>query len=596
MNEEELRDLFFTEAQEQYDELNRLFVELEQNRSDAQLINSLFRILHTLKANAAGLGFEQLAQFAHTLEDLFGEIRKGNITITQEMFGTLFRANDILGAMLQHLRQPQQYEAPKYRGIKTRLEVLIRKAREQEAEDKAATSSSAKNSKEAPPPLPTPLAEAQQEEGDRNPIVLDEPSQAAVEDPLHLSDSIHVPVKKLDHLLNLVGEIIIEKDRLSNLYQHLKQKQQRHDDELIQFQRLTNELQHAVMSIRLVQVGSLFKKFHRIVRDAANEEGKHVRLILQGLDNEIDRNILQIISESLVHLVRNAVSHGIEAEDERVRQRKPGQGTITLSAETIKEEVRLRVSDDGRGIDIERLRQKAVEKGFMTSEEAQQAKSEQLIQLIFEPGFSSADRVTRIAGRGVGMDVVKRAVERVGGKIDIASQAGKGTTFTLTLPLSMAVKSALLFQLHQSTYAIPLAYTSAVSTFTKKDIHYLRNGLATQFLGKSISVVFLRDLFRLSSLQHPPREHLLRTFEESPSDASFHAIIINYDQKEIGLVVDKLIQQKEIVEKPLGALLKDTPFLSGATILGSGEVCLVLDAPSLMNYLFKQIRSYQNAS
>jgi two-component system chemotaxis sensor kinase CheA len=595
MKDDELRDIFFTEAQEQYDEINRLFVELEQNKEDKQIIDSLFRLLHTLKANAGGMGFEQLAQFAHTLEDVFGEIKKGNLHINSELFNTLFRANDVLGAMIQHLKDPERQEAPKYRGIKTKLEVLVRKtqaqANDSNDETEAVSASPQANAREAAPP---PSSEVYSKEEQRSPLQIEAAETAvATEEQLHLSDSIHVPVKKLDNLLNLVGELIIEKDRILNLYERLTAQRNGYNTEMTHIQRLTNELQHAVMSIRLVQVGTLFKKFHRIVRDVANEEGKHVRLVLKGMENEIDRNILQIISESLVHLVRNAISHGIETEDERVKQRKPGQGTVTLSAETIKEEVRIQVSDDGRGIDIEKIKLKALQKGLISPEEAKRMPPEQLMQLIFLPGFSSADTVTKISGRGVGMDVVKRAIERVGGQIDISSTLGKGTTFTLILPLSMAVKSTLLFQLNDVTYAIPLAYTSAVSTFRKNDIHYVRNGLATNFLGKSISVVFLKDIFSLQSIQNPDKQFIIKSFEATPPDALFSTIIINYDQKEIGLIVDKLLQQKEIVEKPLGTLLKDAHFISGATILGTGEVCLVLDVPSLMHFLFKQIRSYQ---
>lgn len=596
MKDDELREIFFTEAQEQYDELNRLFVELEQNKQDKQIIDSLFRLLHTLKANAGGMGFEQLAQFAHILEDVFGEIKKGHLHINSELFNTLFRANDVLGAMIQHLKDPEHHEAPKYRGIKTKLEVLVRKARAQATppSEETPASDETQPAREAAPPA-TGIPSKEKES--RSPLKIeDEATAVATEEQLHLSDSIHVPVKKLDNLLNLVGELIIEKDRIINLYEQLTAQRKGYNTEMTHIQRLTNELQHAVMSIRLVQVGTLFKKFHRIVRDVANEEGKHVRLVLKGMENEIDRNILQIISESLVHLVRNAISHGIETEDERVKQRKPGQGTITLSAETVKEEVRIQVSDDGRGIDVEKIKQKALQKGLISPEEAKRMPPEQLIQLIFLPGFSSADTVTKISGRGVGMDVVKRAIERVGGQIDIESTLGKGTTFTLILPLSMAVKSTLLFQLDDITYAIPLAYTSAVSTFRKSDIHYVRNGLAANFLGKSISVVFLKDIFSLKSIQNPDKQFIVKSFEETPDDALFPTIIINYDQKEIGIIVDRLLQQKEIVEKPLGTLLKDAHFVSGATILGTGEVCLVLDVPGIMHFLFKQIRSYQNSN
>ncbi len=592
MREDELKELFLAEAQEQQEQLNRLFTALEKQPQDQKLIEQIFRITHTLKANAAGLGFQDLAAMAHLLEDIFSAVKVGKVVIDEALFNDLFRANDMQMALIQHIRDSNS-EKPRFRGIKTKLEVFLRNLYKREEPLPEITSP---ETVIIPGMAPVPHQEKSKEEAPEEIIVKEERSKDTVPltDSITFSDSIYIPIKKLDDLMNLVGELLIEKDRIINLGIGQKIAQR---NEYTRLQRITSDLQYAVMDVRLVQVGVLFNKFHRIVRDVASTEGKQVHLILEGTDNEIDRNILQIISDSLVHLVRNALSHGIEAEDERIKLGKPARGTLVLSAQNIKEEVLIRVQDDGRGLQIENIRKKAIEKGFMSAEEAAKADEESLIQLIFEAGFSSKSEVTDISGRGVGMDVVRRAVDAIGGKIDVQTVPLQGTTITLTLPSSMAVKGALLFGLGQHTYAVPLSYTSAVTSFYKKDLHRVSQGLVADYLGKTIGIVFLKDLFALRSLQDLQQESVLQqSYEGLSPEQKLDVVLISYNHREIGVVVDKLYQQKEIVEKPLGYFFKNSPFVSGATILGDGQVCLVLDAPFLMNTLFKTQKNIHASS
>ena len=592
MREDELKELFLAEAQEQQEQLNRLFTALEKQPQDQKLIEQIFRITHTLKANAAGLGFQDLAAMAHLLEDIFSAVKVGKVVIDEALFNDLFRANDMQMALIQHIRNSSS-EKPRFRGIKTKLEVFLRNLYKKEEPVPEIISP---ETVIIPGIAPVPHQEKSKEEAPEEIIVKEERSKDTVPltDSITFSDSIYIPIKKLDDLMNLVGELLIEKDRIINLGIGQKIAQR---NEYTRLQRITSDLQYAVMDVRLVQVSVLFNKFHRIVRDVASTEGKQVHLILEGTDNEIDRNILQIISDSLVHLVRNALSHGIEAEDERIKLGKPARGTLVLSAQNIKEEVLIRVQDDGRGLQIENIRKKAIEKGFMSTEEAAKADEESLIQLIFEAGFSSKSEVTDISGRGVGMDVVRRAVDAIGGKIDVQTVPLQGTTITLTLPSSMAVKGALLFGLGQHTYAVPLSYTSAVTSFYKKDLHRVSQGLVADYLGKTIGIVFLKDLFALRSLQDLQQESVLQqSYEGLPPEQKLDVVLISYNHREIGVVVDKLYQQKEIVEKPLGYFFKNSPFVSGATILGDGQVCLVLDAPFLMNTLFKTQKTIHASS
>ncbi|MGD1843349.1 MAG: chemotaxis protein CheA [Thermonemataceae bacterium] len=613
MNEDELREVFLAEAQEQQDQLNQFFIALEQNQDDKKVMESIFRITHTLKANAAGLGFKDLAALAHALEDIFSAIKKDEVEMDDSLFNDLFRANDVMAAMLLHIQQPDQPK-PKFRGIKTKLEVFLRNLRKKEEETPEIASPDTITIFNPPTTQPeetkattkveksteaTSATEKTTKKTPKQEILAEETAVVTAEEELEditnkitFSDSIHIPIKKLDALLNLVGELIIEKDRVVNV--GLTAQQAKRND-YIRLQRITSELQYAVMDIRLIQIGILFSKFHRIVRDVASAEGKQVNLVLEGSEIEIDRNILQIISDSLVHLVRNAISHGIGTEDERINMKKPARGTITLHAESIKEEVRIIVEDNGRGLDLARIRQKVIEKKLLTQSEVMALSDEAVTEYIFEPGFSSVDTVTDISGRGVGMDVVKRAVDSVGGKIQVETTPLVGTKIILTLPSSMAVKGALLFDLNQTTYAIPLSYTNAVTSITKRQVKKVNKGLVTNFLDKSISVVFLKDLFSIENLEQLGVEDTLhRTFDTIAEEDRLDIVVVNYNHREVGFVVDKLYQQKEIVEKSLGVLLKQAHFISGATILGDGEVCLVLDAPSLMNTLFKNYKLQRN--
>ncbi|MCI5058903.1 MAG: ATP-binding protein [Flavobacteriales bacterium] len=341
------------------------------------------------------------------------------------------------------------------------------------------------------------------------------------------------------------------------------------------------------MDVRLVQVGFMFNKFHRIVRDAASIEKKKVNLTLTGTEIEIDRNVLKIMSDSLVHLVRNAVSHGIETPKDRKAMQKGVEGQVILTASNEKDMVIIKVQDDGAGMDPSLLKKKAIEKGIISKEMAEQMSKEDAYQLIFEPGFSNAREITALSGRGVGMDVVKRATESIGGKIDIKSELGKGSEITLSLPASMAVKGALLFELGSQEFAVPLSYTEAVISLDKSDIQKFNGGLISQYLDQTLSLVFLDDLFDCDDSKKMISK-LHRSYDRLSSDTKLEVLLLSFGDKLLGIVVDKLLQQKEIIEKPLFKPLDQIELFSGATILGNGNVCLVLDAAYIMRYLFGQ--------
>jgi two-component system chemotaxis sensor kinase CheA len=567
--EEEYKEIFLAEALENFEEINRLLTVVEKSPGDKNTIHALFRITHTLKGNASGMGFTAIGDLAHVMEDLFGEVRDGRLVLDNNIFSPLFKAADVLGQLVNAVRDGSEV---KYKGIKTKLEVLLKRAKEagtQPQLEKTETVSDKANVQAEPTMAPATIVESDESESDTK---------------ISFSDLVQVPVRKLDNLLNLVGELIIEKDRIlaTNVGTGL-----RASNEYARLSRISSDLQYSVMDVRMVQVGFLFNKFHRVVRDAASLEQKNVALKLIGTDTEIDRNVLQVISDSLIHLIRNCVGHGIETPEDRKHAGKSPEGTIWLGARMDSDSVIIEIRDDGRGLNYEKIKSKAVARDLVKAEEIDKLTEEELSMLIFEPGFSTMDQVTAIAGRGVGMDVVKKTLDSIGGSIKLLSEAGQGTTIQLTLPSSMAVKSCLLLELNAEVYAIPLAYTESVISLYKSDIHKAGGGLVATHLGKNFTVVFLKDVFDQHNDKTSFNLNVLQSsFDFIHPEEKLEIVVVNFNNRTVGFVVDKLLQQKEIVEKPLMKPVDRVRFISGVTILGSGNVCLVLNVPYILNFVF----------
>lgn len=570
--ENEYKEMFLAEALENYEELNKLFTSLEKNVNDKKAIDAIFRITHTLKGNAMGMNFEAIAELSHVLEDVFSEVKNAKLILDPNLFDILFKANDKLGQLINAISTGEDI---KYKGIKTKLEVFVRNAKKE--------SNSEMESSE-------PVSPAESVESIKNVEQESVPLQTIDETEenqpkITFSDLVQIPVRKLDSLMNLVGELIIERD---SIIAHGMEKGT-NTSEYARLQRITSDLQFGVMDVRLVQVGFLFNKFHRVLRDAANIENKKANLILEGTEIEIDRNILKIMSDSLIHLIRNSIAHGIEKPEVRKKAGKNEIGSVYLKARNEKDTVVIEITDDGNGIDADAIKRKAIEKKLITKEFAESLSKEEIYQIIFEPGFSNAEKITEVSGRGVGMDVVKRATESIGGRIDLKTELGKGSTITLSLPSSMAVKGALLFELNQQEYAVPLNYTEAVISLKKSELHRVSSGIISKYLGKTISIIFLNDLFSMSSFDELYHENSLhKSFENFPSDRKLDVMVVSYNNKCFGLVVDKLLQQKEIVEKTLSRPIDTLDLFSGATILGTGTVCLVLDIAAIANACFKE--------
>ena len=569
----EYKEIFLAEALENHEELNRLLTQLEKEPDNKKFVDAIFRITHTLKGNAAGMGFKNVAEFAHVMEDLFGEVREENLSLDEELFSNLFKATDVLGELINAIKDGKTI---RFRGIKTKLEVQLKSVRKEGSPQSATPAKSAPDD---------PVVEQVDSASDEAPE-----EEAATDARITFSDLVQVPVRKLDNLLNLVGELIIERDRMV-----AANTDKVHTNEYARLNRVSSDLQYSVMDVRLVQVGFLFNKFHRVVRDAANLEGKKVSLTLKGTETEIDRNMLQIISDSLIHLIRNAVSHGLEAPAARRKAGKSEEGNVTLSAFSESDAVFIEITDDGKGIDAAAVRKKAIDKGLISAENAAQMSDSDIIFMIFEPGFSTLDSVTSMSGRGVGMDVVKKALDSVGGHISVETAPGAGSKFSLSMPSSMAVKGTLLFELDRETYAIPLAYTEAVVSLHKPDIRRVGSGLTSSYLGKAIAVVFVKDLLTLKASESVyDKKTLHQSFNLLHPEKKLDMVIVAYNGHTIGFVVDKLLQQKEIVEKPLKKPVDHVKIISGVTIMGNGHVCLVFNVPEICHIIFGKSVSTKN--
>ncbi|WP_029951935.1 hybrid sensor histidine kinase/response regulator [Hippea sp. KM1] len=392
-----------------------------------------------------------------------------------------------------------------------------------------------------------------------------------------IEQTIRVDVERLDDLMNLVGELVLGKNRLVSVTQRAEEKFG--GDEIVeelsevasQITLVTTDLQMGVMKTRMVQIGKVFNKFPRVVRDIARELNKEVELVIKGAETELDKSVVEEINDPLVHIVRNAIDHGIEPPEERKKLGKPPKGTVILSAYHEGNYIVIETTDDGRGMDPEKLKQKALEKGLITETEARQMSKEEAYALIFKPGFSTAAQVTNISGRGVGMDVVKTNVEKLNGIIEVKSEIGKGTTIILKIPLTLAIIQALLVKVAKEFFAVPLVSVVETVRISKDDIDKVENKDVLRLRDNIIPLVYLGDTLGIGDNK--------RTLD----GREIYVVVVAVAEKRIGLIVDELIGREEIVIKSLGNYLTNIKGISGATIMGDGSVTLILDVANVVN-------------
>ncbi|MCL2767434.1 MAG: chemotaxis protein CheA [Synergistaceae bacterium] len=379
------------------------------------------------------------------------------------------------------------------------------------------------------------------------------------------NQTVRVDIGRLDKLMNLVGELVIGRARIERLVQeaHLRE----FDDPLSQLGRISSDIQELVTKLRMVPVSFIFDRFPRLIRDISKNLGKDVQLVLEGQDTELDRTVIDEIGDPMVHLIRNSLDHGIETPSERLAIGKPEKGTLKISAYQEGSGVIIEVQDDGKGINIEKVKKKAIEKGLLTTEEAQIMPDEEAIKIIFLPGFSLAASVTDLSGRGVGMDAVKTKVEALGGQFDVTSKLGVGTRVFVRLPLTLAIVLALLIKVGSEVYAMPLENVEETILVKKENVRTLNGTPATLLRGEVLS------LWGLASSLGTPRD--------SNDRDEYPVVVVKTSRNRIGFIVDELIGQQEIVIKSLGKFLSKINGIGGATILGDGNVALILDVTSL---------------
>ena len=569
---DEIVQEFLVESHENLDQLDRDFVELERDPGSRELLASVFRTIHTIKGTSGFLAFSRLESLTHVGENLLARLRDGKLTMTPAIA-------DVLLAMVDGVRE--LLAAIESDGTEGSVDVSAAVAQIQTVLDGGAAPAAVVE------PVVEPVASRLRSRSSSRcraggragrvavEDVLDEPDLAAGPKRSIAESSIRVDVDLLDSLMRQVGELVLCRNQI------VRQAGLQEDIDLVRASQRLNliasELQEGVMKTRMQPIDHLWSKLPRVVRDLGAQCGKQVRLEMVGRETELDRTLLEAVKDPLTHLVRNAVDHGLESAAQRVTAGKPAEGVLTLRAFHEGGQVVVEVTDDGAGIDPDRIRDKMQEKGLRTAAQLDRLSATEVLQLIFTPGFSTAAAVTNVSGRGVGMDVVKTNIEAIGGTIEIESVLGRGTTCRLRIPLTLAIVSSLTIECAGDRYAIPqvnLAELVALDSRQAAD-QLERVGTAEVFRlrGMLLPIVRLSDVLELE----PGRE-----------DGQLVIAVLQTDGRRFGLLVDRVLNSEEIVVKPLSARLKSIGIYSGATILGDGAVALILDVQALAKRCMRQ--------
>jgi two-component system chemotaxis sensor kinase CheA len=557
--------------------LDQSILALEQNPSDKETIESIFRAAHTLKGTAGMFGFLAIERVMHRMENLFDQVRKGKLNPSPEIIDLVFRGLDTIRALIA----AAVAQTPS--GIKTAQ--LVKSL------DLALSDS----------PTPIPPAEHVPETKVQE-IVPQKTDQS----------TIRVDLDRLDMLVNLVGELVIDRTRFATIENeiraiapHLKAAAQLAEAAQT-FGRHMAEIHEIVMKIRMVPVGHTFNKFTRVVRDLARQLGKDIQIDIKGEETELDKTLVEQIGDPLIHLIRNACDHGIEAPGDRLKAGKNKSGLIEISAKQEGHYVIVTIKDDGKGIPLEAVKRKGIEKGLIKDTDVLSTRD--IYNLIFEPGFSTAEKVTNVSGRGVGMDVVRKQIGKLKGIIDIDSELGKGTKISIRLPLTLAIVQSLLVKSNHSTFALPLASVIESVRIRSHEIQKVGTAEVIKRHDRVLPLLHLADVLDLGTKGEVQWYTIPSARESSDRPATFggsskttpkvrqkwassqksletgdkmFVVIVGAGEKRLGIVVDQLLHQQEMVIKSIGSILADVPCIAGGSVLGNGEIALVLDIPEL---------------
>lgn len=533
--------LFLSESKENLAEINAALLELERGGSDAAVAR-LFRAVHTLKGMGGAMGYTSVAELSHELESLLDKVRNSAVAVTRPMIDTLFAGVDALEQAVEAATASPSQQLDVSAAI-----AAIRQAGSEERPAHPRVAAAADTAPEA--------NDAQQPAKE---------TEAAPAPAPKATRQIRIDSKRLDTLMNVLGELVIARDRVQKIAERIG------DAELLEASRhasqILGNLQNEVMTSRMVPVWQVFERFPRVVRDTARALGKEVDFKIEGRDIELDRSMLDEMGEPVLHLLRNSLDHGIEPPAERERAGKPRTATLILTAERDRATVLIRVTDDGRGIDQAKVLPRAKKLGLVDKSTAKLSEQE-LVAIISRPGFSTADKVTEISGRGVGFDIVASRVRALGGSLEVHTDAGLGTAVSMRLPLTLAISRALLAKVDQETYAIPL--THVLETFS------LSRPMLLEAKGRAV-VAIRDDLFPAIWLRE-------RVGLPSPANpASGQVVLVELAERRAALIVDQFEGQQEIVVKQFEGVDGSRTLFSGATILGDGSPALIVDASSLL--------------
>ena len=556
--------VFIQAIRQQVENIDMALSLLGQNPDQTEYVDGLYRALDSIRNSCAYMNLEELRDYAERTAGLVDQGRRSGVGFDMML--------DILGQEAEIIKDMASRAVEAMTG-----QPLV-------VEKRTAPPVAAKP---APRPASQPASQPVQESAPAKPVPA-KPAPASVPTParneaaqaskVKTSSTIRVDHHKLDHLMNLIGELIINRNRYAMLARALEDQEeevhvvaQQLSETTDSMARISDDLQDTIMNVRMVPVQTVFSRFPRLVRDLSRKSGKQMELILEGEDTELDKSVVEEIGDPLVHLVRNAVDHGLEGEEERIGQGKSPMGHVWLRAYHKGNSVAIEVEDDGKGIDPDKMRMVAARKGVITAEEADKLDDQEAIELIFAPGFSSAEKITDISGRGVGMDVVKTNIKNLKGSVHTMSEVGKGTKITLTLPLTLAIIDALMVQVAGETFAIPLDAVSETTKIRSSKLKDVNNRKAVTLRGEVLGIVELAELLDMP-LNTEEREVL-------------PIVIVQDNDRRVGLVVDRLLERQEIVIKPLGQYLSGFKLdgLSGATIMGDGSVVLILDPHEIYN-------------
>ncbi len=574
---------FLVESEELLQRMDQDMVTLESTPNNADLLNRIFRALHTIKGTSGFLGFEPIVRLGHRAEDVLNDLRRGEITLTKRMMDALLSTRDQLGHMLSDIRAG---------GLKTyaidnlvaELEAAQKPSKHVQTnptqaslpvavvEPADSTISSTKN------PSPETIASLEPKKiTDRVPTTESSDAQARrqVADANAGAQTMRVDVRKLDELINLVGELVLERNRLMRLARDLNFRRLNLEDldsalsqSAARLSFITEELQTAGLKTRMVPIDAVFRKFPRLVRDVARTVKKEVELLVSGQETEVDKTMVELIGDPLVHLVRNSLDHGLEKPNVRAATGKPRHGTIRLEARQEGDQIIVAVGDDGAGIDPDRIVRKAIERGLVTAERARGLNKREILDFIFLPGFSTAEVVNDLSGRGVGMDVVRSNLKRMNGSIELDSVLGKGTTVSLRVPLTLAILPVLLVGVSDEIYGLPLRSVVETSQIRADEIHQMEGNEVLQLRGQTLPLLRLGRMFAAKM--------------DNNGDDGQKVVILAIGDRRVALLVDHLVGQESTVIKPLGSYLHNCSSIAGATISGDGRVRLVLDPAGLL--------------